>query len=116
MQVISKQLAEGVHLTYLPARKFKTSLLSAQFVTPLRHQTVAANALLAAVLRRGTVSYPDLGALSARMDHLYGARVDYTVRKKGRTSALALWPALLTTALSPAGRSFWSRWRNWLAS
>ena len=47
MQVISKQLAEGVHLTYLPARKFKTSLLSAQFVTPLRHQTVAANALLA---------------------------------------------------------------------
>ena len=30
------QLADGVYLTYLPARKFKTSLLSAQFVTPLR--------------------------------------------------------------------------------
>lgn len=53
LQVISKQLAEGVHLTYLPARKFKTSLLSAQFVTPLRQETVAANALLAAVLRPG---------------------------------------------------------------
>ena len=46
------RLAEGVHLTYLPARKFKTSLLSAQFVTPLRRETAGANALLAAVLRR----------------------------------------------------------------
>jgi len=44
------RLAEGVHLTYLPARKFKTSLLSAQFVTPLRWETAGANALLAAVL------------------------------------------------------------------
>ena len=44
------QLADGVYLTYLPARKFKTSLLSAQFVTPLRQETAGANALLAAVL------------------------------------------------------------------
>ena len=44
------QLAQGVNLTYLPARKFKTSLLSAQFVTPLRWETAGANALLAAVL------------------------------------------------------------------
>ena len=103
MQVISKQLAEGVHLTYLPARKFKTSLLSAQFVTPLRHQTVAANALLAAVLRRGTVSYPDLGALSARMDNLYGARVDYTVRKKGETQCVGFVASFIDDSFVPGG-------------
>ncbi len=103
MQVISKQLAEGVHLTYLPARKFKTSLLSAQFVTPLRHQTVAANALLAAVLRRGTVSYPDLGALSARMDHLYGARVDYTVRKKGENQCVGFVASFIDDSFVPGG-------------
>ena len=34
------QLADGVYLTYLPARKFKTSLLSAQFVTPLQHASM----------------------------------------------------------------------------
>ena len=66
------QLADGVYLTYLPARKFKTSLLSAQFVTPLRQETASAYALLPAILRRGTVRYPDLGALSARLDRLYG--------------------------------------------
>ena len=103
MQVISKQLAEGVHLTYLPARKFKTSLLSAQFVTPLRQETVAANALLAAVLRRGTVSYPDLGALSARMDNLYGARVDYTVRKKGETQCVGFVASFIDDSFVPGG-------------
>ena len=72
------QLADGVYLTYLPARKFKTSLLSAQFVTPLQQETASAYALLPAILRRGTVRYPDLGALSARLDRLYGASVDYT--------------------------------------
>ena len=50
MEATRIRLAEGVHLTYLPARKFKTSLLSAQFVTPLRRETAGANALLAAVL------------------------------------------------------------------
>ena len=70
MEATRIRLAEGVHLTYLPARKFKTSLLSAQFVTPLRRETAGANALLAAVLRRGTVSCPDMGALSAKMDNL----------------------------------------------
>ena len=49
------QLGDGVCLTYLPARKFKTGLLSAQFVTPLRKETAAACAVLPAILRRGTV-------------------------------------------------------------
>ena len=82
------QLADGVYLTYLPARKFKTSLLSAQFVTPLQQETASAYALLPAILRRGTVRYPDLGALSARLDRLYGASVDYTVRKQGENQCV----------------------------
>ena len=64
MEATRIRLAEGVHLTYLPARKFKTSLLSAQFVTPLRRETAGANALLAAVLRRGTARYPDMECFS----------------------------------------------------
>ena len=83
MEATRTQLADGMYLTYLPAEKFKTSLLSAQFVTPLRRETAAAYALLPAVLRRGTVSCPDMGALSARLDKLYGAHINYTVRKKG---------------------------------
>ena len=77
------ELMPGVFLTHLSAQKFKTGLLSAHLVTPLRKETASLNALLPAVLRRGTAKYPDMESLSAALDTLYGAQIDYTVRKKG---------------------------------
>ena len=97
------QLASGVYLTYLPANKFKTSLLSAQFVVPLRWETASANALLSAILRRGTVSCPDMGALSAKLDKLYGARIDGTVRKKGETQCVGFVASLIDDSFAPGG-------------
>ncbi len=97
------KLAEGVYLTCLPARKFKTSLLSAQFVTPLRRETASACALLPAVLRRGTVSCPDMGSLSARLDRLYGARIEYTVRKKGENQCVGFVASLIDDSFAPGG-------------
>lgn len=103
MEVIRKKLADGVNLTYLPARKFKTSLLSAQFVTPLQDRTAAAHALLPAVLRRGTVSCPDMGSLAARLDRLYGASIDYTVRKKGESQCVGFVASLIDDSFAPGG-------------
>jgi len=98
-----KQLADGVYLTYLPARKFKTSILSAQFVTPLRQDTASAYALLPAVLRRGTVTYPDMGSLEAQLDKLYGARVDYTIRKKGENQCVGFVASCIDDSFVPGG-------------
>ena len=95
------RLAEGVYLNYLPDRKFKTSLLSAQFVTPLRRETASGNALLPAILRRGTVRYPDLGVLAARLDHLYGARIDYTIRKKGENQCVGFVASFIDDSYAP---------------
>ena len=103
MEVTRKRLTDGVYLTYLPARKFKTSVLSAQFVTPIRQDTAAALALLPAVLRRGTVSCPDLGAMSATLDHLYGARIDCTVRKKGENQCLGFVASFVDDSFAPGG-------------
>lgn len=97
------QLAGGVFLTHLPAKKFKTNLLSAQFVVPLRWETASANALLAAILRRGTASCPDMGALAARLDQLYGARIDYTVRKKGEAQCVGFVASLIDDCFAPGG-------------
>ena len=103
MDITRKQLADGVYLTYLPGRKFKTSLLSAQFVTPLRQETASAYALLPAVLRRGTVRYPDMGSLSAQLDKLYGARVDYTIRKKGENQCIGFVASCIDDSYVPGG-------------
>lgn len=103
MEVTRSKLAEGVFLTYLPARKFKTSLLSAQFVTPLKQETASALALLPAVLRRGTVSYPDQGVLASYLDRLYGAHVDYTIRKKGENQCVGFVASMIDDSFAPGG-------------
>ena len=103
MNVCRIKLADGVHLTYLPGRKFKTSLLSAQFVVPLREDTASAYALLCAVLRRGTVTYPDMGAMAAQLDRFYGASIDYTVRKKGENQCIGFVASMIDDSFAPGG-------------
>lgn len=98
-----KEIMQNVFLTYLPAQKFKTCLLSAHFVTPLRRETASYNALLPAVLRRGTMRYPDMESLSAAMDTLYGASIDYTVRKKGERQCVGFVANCIDDAYAPGG-------------
>ena len=92
---------EGVYLTYLPAKKFKTSVLSAQFVTPIRRETAAGVALIPSVLRRGTVTYPDMGAISARLDTLYGASIGETVRKFGERQCVGFVASMIDDSFTP---------------
>ena len=103
MEYTRREIMQDVFLTYLPAKKFKTSYLSAQFITPLRAETASANALLPAVLHRGTVRYPDMEQLSAAMDRLYGAQIDYTVRKKGERQCVGFVASVIDDAFVPRG-------------
>ena len=98
-----KEIMQNVFLTYLPADKFKTSALSAHLVTPLKKETASANALLPAVLRRGTMRCPDMESLSAALDTLYGAQIDYTVRKKGERQCVGFVASVIDDAFAPAG-------------
>ena len=108
MEMTRTRLADGVYLTYLPARKFKTSLLSAHIVTPIRKETAAAYALLPAVLRRGTVTYPDMGAMAVQLDQLYGANVDYTIRKKGENQCVGFVASFIAASSALIVLGVWS--------
>ena len=103
MEYTRREIMQDVFLTYLPAKKFKTSYLSAQVITPLRQETAALNALLPAVLHRGTVRCPDMEQLSAAMDRLYGAQIDYTVRKKGERQCVGFVASVIDDAFAPRG-------------
>ena len=103
MEGIRTRLAEEVYLTYLPARKFKTSVLSAQFLVPLREETASGFALLPPVLRRGTVTCPNMGLLSAKLDRLYGARIESVVRKIGETHCLGFVASMIDDSFTPGG-------------
>ena len=47
--------------------------------------------------------YPDLGALSARLDRLYGASVDYTVRKQGENQCVGFVASFIDDSYIPGG-------------
>lgn len=77
------ELRPGVFLTWIGTDKFKTGTLSLSLITQLTRETAAADAVISRVLRRGTVSMPDLTAIAARLDELYGAQIEPCIRKKG---------------------------------
>ncbi len=103
MQYTRREIMQDVFLTYLPAKKFKTSYLSAQFITPLSATTASANALLPSVLHRGTVSCPTMEQLCAAMDRLYGVQIDYTVRKKGERQCVGFVASAIDDCFAPRG-------------
>ena len=98
-----REIMPDVFLTYLPARKFKTSRLTLNLVTGLDLATASANALLPAVLSRGTMRHPDMESLSAAMDTLYGATVDSVVRKKGERQCIGFAAGFIDDAFTPHG-------------
>ena len=98
-----REIMQDVFLTYLPAQRFKTSRMTVQLIAPLQRETAAANALLPAVLSRGTMRHPDMESLSAAMDTLYGATVDSVVRKKGERQCIGFAAGFIDDAFTPHG-------------
>lgn len=100
-QVTHKDLMPGVHLTAVHTNKFKTCMLSVTLLTPMEAETASANALIPAVLRRGTERYPDMESLSAALDELYGGSIEPAVRKKGETQCIGFYGSFLDDAYTP---------------
>ena len=76
-------ISPGVTLRYVRDSRFKQGCLSFQLVRPMRKEEAAQNAILPAVLLRGTRKSPDLRAVTQRLDELYGAAVSPLVRRVG---------------------------------
>ena len=76
-------ISPGVTLRYVLDTRFKQGCFSFQLVRPMCKEEAAKNALLPAVLLRGTRNCPDLRAVTQRLDELYGAAVSPLVRRVG---------------------------------
>lgn len=81
MQTIN--IKEGINLHLIKTNKFKTNLLSIFLSTPLNKGTVTQNALIPAVLRRGTNKMNTQEEISKVLEEMYGASFDCGVDKIG---------------------------------
>ena len=88
MEAIKKEIKEGIHLHILKTDKFKTNLIAVFLTTKLDRKTVTANALISAVLRRGSHTLKTQEDISIQLEELYGASFDCGIDKTGDNQVL----------------------------
>ncbi len=76
-------------LLYLATDRFKSELLSLSFAVPLTAATAQKNAMVTALSRRGTVSYPSQAALNRALDLLYSTAISTANRRMGDMQMLS---------------------------
>jgi len=81
-------IKNGVRARLLKSNKFKTNIVGVFFSTELNKDNVTKNALIPAILRRGSVKYPTMRDISIELENLYGAKFDCGVSKKGELQVL----------------------------
>lgn len=83
-----QEIKQGIKLHKIETNKFKTNLLSVFLTTPLNHETITKNALIPAVLRRGSSNLPTQEAISIELENMYGASFDCGIDKIGNNQIL----------------------------
>ncbi len=76
-------ISKGITLRCFSDHRFKHGCMSVQLVRPMCRGEAAMDALLPAVLLRGSENCPDLRRITLRLDDLYGASVGALVRRIG---------------------------------
>lgn len=97
------EILPNVFLRAVRSEKFKTGCFSVNLIRPLCSEEAAKNALLPSVLLRGTKHYPNINAITNRMDELYGSTVGAIVRKRGEVQAFGFFADFLEDAFAPDG-------------
>ncbi len=83
-------ISNGITLDVITTSKFKTAQLAVNFLTPLSIDTASKNALIPAVLLRGSEKHPTMADISKKLQSLYSASIVPTNYKRGETQVFGL--------------------------
>lgn len=81
-------IKNGIKLHTIKTEKFKTNLIAVMLTTKLDKENVTKNALIPAVLRRGTASLNTLEEINKKLEEMYGASLDCGLDKTGDNQVL----------------------------
>jgi predicted Zn-dependent peptidase len=94
-------IKEGIDLHIIKTNKFKTNLLSIFLSTPLTKETVTQNALIPAVLRRGSKNITTQEQISIALEEMYGATFDCGIDKVGDNQVLKFYLETINNEFLP---------------
>lgn len=103
MGLYRKSIADGIGLTCLQTEKFKTNFLSFSFIAPLDSSVAAVNALIPAVLLRGSKKYPTMAEINKKLDCLYDAGLSSRNQKRGESQVFGICAGVLDSAFALEG-------------
>ena len=82
-------LTDRIAVNIIDVDKFKSNYLSVSFVVPFDKQSSAKNVLIMKILKRGTKTYPNMIALSKKLEYLYSADIFTRATSFGETQLLS---------------------------
>lgn len=88
MDYNESNIKNGIKLHTIKTEKFKTNLIAVMLTTKLDKENVTKNALIPAVLRRGTASLNTLEEINKSLEEMYGASLDCGLDKTGDNQVL----------------------------
>ena len=95
------QIKKGINLHIIQTNKFKTNLLAVFLSTPLKKETVTKNALIPAVLRRGSENMSSQDEISIALEEMYGATFDCGIDKIGDDQVLKFYLETINNEFLP---------------
>lgn len=85
-----EMIGEGIGLSVIRDKKFKTNMISVNFMTKLSKETASVNALIPNVLITSNKNCPDRTELSQKLASLYGTSLGCSVSKRGDVQTVNL--------------------------
>lgn len=82
------EIKKGIKLHTINTNKFKTNLIAIMLTTKLDKENVTKNAIIPAVLRRGTANLKTLEEINKKLEEMYGASLDCGLDKTGDNQVL----------------------------
>ena len=103
MEVI--KIKNGINLNLIKTDKFKTNLLSVFLTVPLNENTITKNALIPAILRRGSNNLKTQEEISKTLEEMYGASFDCGVDKIGDNQVLKFYLETINNSYTEDGEN-----------
>lgn len=88
MKYKQTELKKGIKLHTIHTEQFKTNLIAIFITTQLNRENVTKNAVISAILRRGSKTMSSQEEISKQMEEMYGASFDCGLDKTGDNQVL----------------------------
>lgn len=101
MSYKTQEIKKGIQAHVIETNKFKTNLFAMFLTVPLNRENITQNALIPAILRRGTETLKSQEEISIELENMYGATLDCGVEKTGDNQVLKFYLETLNDNFLP---------------